>query len=104
MAKGQMPPHAWKPGVSGNPGGRPAVSADLKAICRAHTMEAVQALLEALKSPRERVMAATALLDRGYGRPVQTQNVRVIRDISDLSDDELIALAGNAAAGAEALH
>ena len=56
-------------GVSGNPSGRPK---GLEALCRAHTPEAIAALVDALKSPRERVAAACALLDRGWGRPTQT--------------------------------
>ena len=34
------------------------------------------------------------LLAYAHGRPVQTQNVRVIRSIEDLSEEELVALAG----------
>jgi hypothetical protein len=34
------------------------------------------------------------LLAYGYGRPVQTRNVRVIRSIEDVSDGELAAIAG----------
>lgn len=56
-------------GVSGNPGGRPRQ--DVTELARAHTVECVKALVEALKSPRERVPAATALLDRGWGKPQQ---------------------------------
>ena len=81
-------------GKSGNPGGRPKVVRAIQELAREHTEEAVMTLVEALKDPRTKVYAATALLDRGYGRPVQTQNVRVIRDISDLSDDELAAIIG----------
>jgi hypothetical protein len=36
---------------------------------------------------------AIALLDRGYGKAVQTQNVRHIRSVSDLSREELLAIA-----------
>lgn len=60
----------FKPGQSGNPGGIPKAGS-LDEICRAHTPEAVAALVLALKNPRERVPAAIALLDRGWGKPVQ---------------------------------
>lgn len=94
-------PHtAWKPGQSGNPGGRPRVVADIQALARQHTEAAVRALVAALGSPRERVAAAQALLDRGYGRapqrteltgadggPIQTQQVEDLR----APIDELIA-------------
>ena len=36
----------------------------------------IAALVAALKEPKERVAAATALLDRGYGRPQQTHAFR----------------------------
>jgi hypothetical protein len=53
--KRRTPKSAFKPGVSGNPGGRP---------------KAVKAVEEAA-----RVAAATALLDRAWGRPMQRQDV-----------------------------
>ena len=43
----------------------------MQALARAHTPEAVAALVAALDSPRERVSAAVALLDRGWGKPTQ---------------------------------
>ena len=82
-------------GQSGNPGGRPAVLKTLQALAREHTEEAIQALVEALNVPATRVAAATALLDRGYGRPVQTANLRVIQSVEDLSTEELEAIAGD---------
>ena len=56
-------------GVSGCPGGRPRQ--DVTALARAHTVDAIEALVAALKRPKEAVPAAVALLDRGWGRPVQ---------------------------------
>jgi hypothetical protein len=57
----------FKPGQSGNPGGRPR--SDVTSLARQHTAEAIAALVAALASPRERVAAAVALLDRGWGKP-----------------------------------
>lgn len=63
----------FAPGVSGNPGGRPAYPAELRDACREATADAVQALRELLTSKREpgavRLRAARELLDRGYGPP-----------------------------------
>jgi hypothetical protein len=63
----------WQKGQSGNPGGRPREVADIKELCRKFSRKAVDALVECLESSQERtrVAAAEALLDRGYGRPVQ---------------------------------
>ena len=63
---------SWKPGHSGNPAGRPPGFVSLvQKLAREHTSLAIEALVEALKEPRERVPAAVALLDRGWGKPVQ---------------------------------
>jgi hypothetical protein len=63
----------FRPGYSGNPGGRPAVVSELQKLARAQTPAALAALIEVLSDagnpPSARVAAAVALLDRGYGRP-----------------------------------
>ena len=41
-------------------------------MCREHAPEAVAALVKALQNSKERVPAAIALLDRGFGKPRQT--------------------------------
>jgi hypothetical protein len=61
----------FAPGQSGNPSGRPKADVRLRDMAREHTEAAVKALVEALKDERHRVAAATALLDRGWGKPVQ---------------------------------
>jgi hypothetical protein len=60
---------SFRPGQSGNPGGRPR---GIEAIARGHTPAAIAALVAALDNPRERVAAATVLLGYGWGRPAQT--------------------------------
>ena len=40
-------------------------------MCREHAPDAVATLVAALKDPRHKVAAALALLDRGFGKPVQ---------------------------------
>ena len=55
---------SFAPGRSGNPGGRPKTIAAMQELARAHTPEAIASLVTALNSPRERVAAAVALLDR----------------------------------------
>jgi hypothetical protein len=62
----------WKPGQSGNAGGRPKAALDVQALARTHTTAAVRALAEALRDPKLKVQAAVALLDRAWGKPQQT--------------------------------
>lgn len=62
----------WPKGVSGNPGGR---KPGLEQMCRKHTAAAINALVRALRVPQTRVPAAVALLDRGWGKPLQSVEV-----------------------------
>jgi len=65
----------FMPGQSGNPGGRPKVVAEVRALARQHTAEVITTLLAIMRNPehdpRARVAAAKEILDRGYGRPSQ---------------------------------
>lgn len=65
---------AFQPGQSGNPSGRPKESPELKAAARQWTEQAIQVLADALSDEKtqNRIMAANALLDRGYGKPGQS--------------------------------
>lgn len=69
----------FEKGRSGNPGGRPKIPEEVKDAARAHTMDAIRTLAEVCRgkkmSPAARVSAATALLDRGWGKPVQTSEI-----------------------------
>ncbi len=57
-------------GVSGNPGGRPPIPEDVKAMLKNLVPDAVKALSEAVNGddPRLRVAAAQTILDRVYGK------------------------------------
>ena len=72
----------WKKGVSGNPRGRPKASQDVAALCRIHTPECIQTLVDTMrnKSHKDRVPAALALLDRGWGKPKQQLEVSADAD------------------------
>ena len=62
----------WRKGYCPNPGGRPKAALDVQALARQYTEQAVRTLVEALRDPRHKVAAATALLDRGWGKPTDT--------------------------------
>lgn len=65
---------AFQPGQSGNPGGRPKAIARVRDLAREYTEQALQALVQIAtegESEAARVSAATAILDRGYGKPTQ---------------------------------
>ena len=64
----------WLPGSSPNPGGRPKIIEDIRHLAREHTETAINALVhiaEKGKQESARVAAASALLDRGWGKPTQ---------------------------------
>jgi hypothetical protein len=77
----------FQKGRSGNPGGKSKVLVDgrtLTDLARDHTERAVQALVEVLEKPEAsdaaKVSAATALLDRGWGRPKQDLGIEMKPD------------------------
>src|SRR5262245_24457824 len=60
----------FQKGVSGNPGGRPKLPADIREAFKAKAPEALEVLIRCLQSDDERIamMAAQAILDRGNGK------------------------------------
>lgn len=76
-SKHKAPPTAWKAGQSGNPSGRPKESYHVRDLARQYTDEAINTLVKIMRLPvgkdrgRASGLAATALLDRGWGRPIQ---------------------------------
>jgi hypothetical protein len=85
MGKGGRRSTSWKRGQSGNRSGRPKrpatveahkIIADVKAAARELTPKALGTLEEIMEDkkapPAARVTAATAILDRGWGRAAQT--------------------------------
>jgi hypothetical protein len=81
------PPHLWKKGQTGNPGGKPKVDVGLKEAAKSHTMDALNTLVDIMKHGKkdsDRLAAASIILDRGHGKA--TQNVEVTGDKASLVD------------------
>ena len=78
----------WKPGQSGNPGGRPREVSELRKLAREYTKDAIETLAQIMvdvkASEASRIAAANSLLDRGYGRPLQAVDLDVSEPISSI--------------------
>jgi hypothetical protein len=65
----------FQKGRSGNPGGRPRETGEIRDLARQYTpqaIEALQAIMNEQQAPASaRVAAAEALLNRAWGRPTQ---------------------------------
>ena len=66
---------SWKPGQSGNPGGRPRGCGRVRELAQQHTDLAIETLVDICKDKTNnaaaRATAAIGLLDRGWGKPAQ---------------------------------
>ena len=76
----------FQKGQSGNPLGRPKMPDEVRGKIRSACPEAVAVLIELLHDKKSliRLEAAKTLLDRGYGKPVQMQDVQL--DVSGSVD------------------
>jgi hypothetical protein len=73
---------AFKPGESGNPGGRPKECSEVKELARQYGPEAINKLLALMRGEDARVAkaAADSILDRAYGKP--GQSVDLVADLT----------------------
>lgn len=85
--------HRFKPGQSGNPGGLPKGVGEVKKLARQWAPQAIETLATIMQdsgaTPSARVAAATTLLDRGFGKPLQQVEVGQAGAFSDLPEEDL---------------
>jgi len=89
----------WAKGQSGNPGGKPRILEAVRDIARESTtlaIETLRTIAADTDAPHAaRVSAATELLDRGWGKPLQGVAVMVVsapKSVREMSDGELMAM------------
>lgn len=112
----RLKPYQFKPGQSGNPGGKPKGMGKFRELCRSYMEEAVEAIVELARKkktpPSIKLAAWQYLLDQGWGKPRQAVEVggqvtnryewditqRIISDpeSTQLAEQLLTRLAGNA--------
>jgi hypothetical protein len=96
MAKkgGPGPSSAWKPGETGNPGGRPAVVKEVRELAQQYTVEAIETLANIMQDPSEhasaRVHAADIILNRGHGKAPQVIENRNFDSMPEADLDKFI--------------
>jgi hypothetical protein len=96
----KKPPPEFAPGADDPDGAGRRTVGNLVTEARKFSGLAVDTLVELTKdnyAPSTRFVAATALLDRGYGRPAQSLDLHLSADaitkrLSDMTDAELAAL------------
>lgn len=71
MTENTLPAHWWKPGQSGNPGGRPKIVEPFRAAMRERSPKAIAEVDKALASgdPEHRRWAVNTILAYAWGRP-----------------------------------
>jgi hypothetical protein len=90
---------AWKKGMSANPGGRPRELKLYRDACKAHTMEALEYMVNVMRDgdqdTRNRLWAAEMIINRAYGkasseREVEAMDAFIPPEVKLLSTSELI--------------
>jgi hypothetical protein len=101
-----LAPHIFRPGVSGNPGGKGGEIAKAQAYAREKSVAAMEKLAHLMETSRDErvvVICANSLLDRAMGKPKEikeTGEANLSRRLSlqallaTASTDELKALRG----------
>lgn len=92
MPENRLPTGQFRPGTTGNPGGRPK---GIAARARQHTDKAVEVLVNGMDDDdaRVRVAAAKEILDRGYGKSV-AMTADLTKKLDAFDDEQLEAALG----------
>jgi hypothetical protein len=98
QSKPPKPPETINPELPEPPKlkGRPKVTISARLACEELVPSAIKALKAMLKRPGERGEAVKVVLAYTYGKPQSTSNVRVIHSVQDLTEEELLTIAGDA--------
>ena len=100
-ASGSIPP--WKPGVSGNPGGRPKGWAEARSAAREHSVDALKKIVKLMneaEDERVQAMCAMRIRDEAWGKPTTVDVIEAAdqreldRELEAMSDEQLMAIAG----------
>ena len=85
------------PGQSGNPGGRPRIPDDVKALARSYTREAIETAAEIMRNDEEtgtaRMSAVNTILDRAWGKAPQHITTENLGSLTDADIDAELAAA-----------
>jgi hypothetical protein len=90
----------FRPGMSGNPGGRPKMPEEFRQLARENSIPALQVVVDILKNPKsankDRLKAAEIILDRAWGKPIQGVEMSgpaggpvEVKHYAQLDDDQL---------------
>lgn len=90
----------------------PRSAQEMRSLAQTYALDAIKVLVDLLvhSDPGYRLSAANSLLDRGFGKPAQMQEVTVNRvtklelDINKLTNDDLNGLIESAARARVALN
>ncbi len=80
---------SWKPGQSGNPGGRPKVAPEVREMAKQKSKEAFERICQIIADDDSRVAlaACNVVLERAYGRPA-TERPTVSVDLPEIDNPE----------------
>ena len=82
--------HVWKPGESGNPGGRTIAHSECQRLAREASPKAIMRLIELVDSDDERValLASEKVLERAWGKPKEQQQPERKNPLDEMTPEQ----------------